>query len=190
MSENINIKTFQILEKPLNLKEQLPATRDIKTFIHKTRLKIERIINKKDKRLLFVIGPCSIHNIDEALEYGKKLQTLAEKVQDKILIIMRVYFEKPRTTIGWKGLINDPLLDGSYRVNYGLFLARQLLLDLNRLKIPCGYEILDTITPQYIADLISWGAIGARTTESQVHRQLISGRIHACRIQKRNPGRY
>ena len=122
-----------------------------------------------------MIGPCSIHNIDEALEYGKKLQALAEKVQDKILIIMRVYFEKPRTTIGWKGLINDPLLDGSYRVNYGLFLARQLLLDLNRLKIPCGYEILDTITPQYIADLISWGAIGARTTESQVHRQLISG---------------
>lgn len=175
MSNNTNIATMRTLDPPLQLQGQLKITEEITKFINSTRNEITNILNKDDKRLLCIIGPCSIHNIDEALEYGKMLKKIAEKVKDKMLIVMRVYFEKPRTTIGWKGLINDPYLDGSCHVNYGLFLARQLLLDLNRMKLPCGYEILDTITPQYISDLISWGAIGARTTESQVHRQLISG---------------
>ena len=139
------------------------------------RIDINNIINKKDNRKIFVVGPCSIHNIDEAKEYALKLKKIADMVKDKILIIMRVYFEKPRTTVGWKGLINDPYLDESYDINKGLELARDLLLFINNIGLPCGYEILDTITPQYICDLISWGAIGARTTESQVHRQLVSG---------------
>ncbi len=175
MGENINIESFQKLETPEQLKAKLPNTPQISNFIDHTRQEIRNILDKKDKRLLCIIGPCSIHNIDEALEYGKQLKKLADKVKDKLLIVMRVYFEKPRTTIGWKGLINDPYLDGSCHVNYGLYIARRLLVDLNQIGIPCGYEILDTITPQYIADLMSWGAIGARTTESQVHRQLISG---------------
>ena len=175
MGENINIESFQKLETPEQLKAKLPSTPQISNFIDHTRQEIRNILDKKDKRLLCIIGPCSIHNIDEALEYGKHLKKLADKVKDKLLIVMRVYFEKPRTTIGWKGLINDPYLDGSCHVNYGLYIARRLLVDLNQIGMPCGYEILDTITPQYIADLMSWGAIGARTTESQVHRQLISG---------------
>ena len=122
-----------------------------------------------------VIGPCSIHDVDVALEYAHKLKEISDLVKDKIFIVMRTYFEKPRTTIGWKGLINDPNLDNSFDVNKGLKLARQLLFSINKLGLPCGYEILDSITPQYIADLISWGAIGARTTESQVHRQIVSG---------------
>ena len=136
---------------------------------------IRQIKKGKLNKKLFIIGPCSIHNVDEALEYGKQLKKIADKVKDKILIVMRVYFEKPRTTVGWKGLINDPNLDNSFDVNKGLYMARKLLLELNDIGIPCGYEVLDTITPQYISDLISWGAIGARTTESQVHRQLVSG---------------
>ena len=122
-----------------------------------------------------IIGPCSIHNIEEAKIYGNMLKSLSNQVEDKIFIIMRVYFEKPRTTNGWKGLINDPDLDESYQVNKGIRLARNLLHYLNEIGLPCAYEILDTITPQYISDLISWGAIGARTTESQVHRQIVSG---------------
>ena len=175
MAENVNIESYTKLDTPLELKLVLPIPDNIRLFVEEKRLEVKQILNKKDSRKLFIVGPCSIHNIDEALEYGKKLKKLSEKVSDKILIVMRVYFEKPRTTIGWKGLINDPHLDGSCSVNYGLYLARRLLLDLNRMGVPCGYEILDTITPQFIADLITWGAIGARTTESQVHRQLVSG---------------
>ena len=155
--------------------EQLPSNKTIETSVMNTRNEISDIINGRSHKKLFIIGPCSVHNVEEALEYGKKLVVLAEKVRDKILIVMRVYFEKPRTTIGWKGLINDPDLDNSCDVNRGLFLARKLLLELNKLGMPCGYEVLDTITPQYISDLISWGAVGARTTESQIHRQLVSG---------------
>ena len=175
MTENINIQSFKKLDSPNALKERLPPSPQVINLISKTRQEIKDILDGKDKRLLCVVGPCSIHNIEEGLEYGKKLKLIADKVNGKLLIVMRVYFEKPRTTIGWKGLINDPNLDGSCRVNYGLFLARRLLLDLNQLGLPCGYEMLDTITPQYISDLISWSAIGARTTESQVHRQLVSG---------------
>jgi len=173
--EDENILKFSTLISPVELKGQLKRNRQILNFVYNTRNEIKRILNGDSKKKLFIIGPCSIHNIDEALEYGKLLKKISEKVKDKILIVMRVYFEKPRTTIGWKGLINDPNLDNTCDVNKGLYLARKLLIELNNIGLPCGYEVLDTITPQYIADLISWGAIGARTTESQVHRQLASG---------------
>ncbi|HJW03549.1 MAG TPA: 3-deoxy-7-phosphoheptulonate synthase, partial [Azospira sp.] len=136
---------------------------------------IHRILHGADDRLLVVIGPCSIHDYDAALDYAKRLQKEAERLQDDLLVVMRVYFEKPRTTVGWKGLINDPRLDGSFRINEGLRLARKILLEINEQGLPCATEFLDTITPQYTADLIAWGAIGARTTESQVHRELASG---------------
>lgn len=173
--DNINIQYFKKLTKPLQLRATLPASNDIIDFVINTRAEIRNIVKGVSKKKLFIVGPCSIHNVKEAFEYGKRLKMIADKVASKILIVMRVYFEKPRTTVGWKGLINDPYLNNSFDVNKGLILARQLLLDLNKIGVPCGYEVLDTITPQYISDLISWGAIGARTTESQVHRQLVSG---------------
>jgi len=172
---NTNIEYFEQLCKPNDLINYLPSGNKSDKTVFDTRKIAESIINGEDDRMIFIVGPCSIHNTVEALEYGHKLYKLANLVKDKILIIMRVYFEKPRTTIGWKGLINDPNLDNSFDVNKGLHSARQLLVNLNSLGLPCAYEILDTITPQYISDLISWGAIGARTTESQVHRQLVSG---------------
>ena len=140
-----------------------------------TRQRIRDIMQRKDDRLLVIIGPCSIHDPGAALEYAKRLMAMREKHADTLEIVMRVYFEKPRTTVGWKGLINDPYLDESYRIDEGLRIARQLLLEINRLGMPAGSEFLDVISPQYIGDLISWGAIGARTTESQVHRELASG---------------
>ena len=140
-----------------------------------TRARIRRILQDKDDRLLVVMGPCSIHDPNAALEYAKRLKPLRDRYADTLEIVMRVYFEKPRTTVGWKGLINDPYLDESYRIDEGLRIARQLLLEINRLGMPAGSEFLDVISPQYIGDLISWGAIGARTTESQVHRELASG---------------
>ena len=175
MLTNKNIDSFLPLEPPSYFLKTLKITKDIEDLILRTRGEIEDIINKKSKKLLFIVGPCSIHDPNAALEYGRKLKELSDEVSEKILIVMRVYFEKPRTTIGWKGLINDPYLDNSFKVNDGLFKARKLLLELNKIGMPCGYEVLDPITPQYITDLISWGAIGARTTESQVHRQLVSG---------------
>ena len=173
--ENTNIISYKPLIPPNELEKKLPINKEIKLFVLKTRREIERIISKDSDKLLFIVGPCSIHNPEEALIYGKKLKGLSEKVKDKILIVMRTYFEKPRTTIGWKGLINDPDLNNTFNVNDGLYKARKLLIQLNMLKLPCGYEVLDTITPQYISELMSWGAVGARTTESQVHRQLVSG---------------
>jgi 3-deoxy-7-phosphoheptulonate synthase len=173
--ENLNIVKMKSLISPIELKAKLPVLPEIAQLIIKTRKEIADIIHHRSKRKLFVIGPCSIHNVEEGLEYGKKLKEISDEISDNILVVMRVYFEKPRTTIGWKGLINDPDLDDTCDINKGLYLARKLLIDLNSIGIPCGYEILDTITPQYISDLISWGAIGARTTESQVHRQLVSG---------------
>jgi 3-deoxy-7-phosphoheptulonate synthase len=147
----------------------------METLITQTRQRIRRIMQKHDDRLLVVIGPCSIHDPTAAIEYARRLKTEREKYADTLEIVMRVYFEKPRTTVGWKGLINDPYLDESYRIDEGLRIARQLLLEINRLGMPAGSEFLDVISPQYIGDLISWGAIGARTTESQVHRELASG---------------
>ena len=170
-----NLDYYEELIKPNILKEKLPITDEIENLVKNTRNSIQNILHNNDKRLLFIVGPCSIHNIEEAKSYGRLLKELADDVKDKILIVMRVYFEKPRTTVGWKGLINDPNLDNSFDVNTGLHKARELLLYLNSIGLPCAYEILDTITPQYIADLISWGAIGARTSESQVHRQMVSG---------------
>ena len=173
--ENQNIQSYTELITPDKLAEKLPSNKTMETCVMNTRKEISDIINGRSHKKLFIIGPCSVHNSSEALEYGEKLALLASEVRDKILIVMRVYFEKPRTTIGWKGLINDPDLDNSCDVNKGLFIARNLLLELNKMGLPCGYEVLDTITPQYISDLISWGAVGARTTESQIHRQLVSG---------------
>ncbi|MFG6458789.1 3-deoxy-7-phosphoheptulonate synthase [Roseateles sp. BYS96W] len=144
-------------------------------LISQTRQRIRKIMSGEDDRLLVVIGPCSIHDPAAALEYARKLMAERERHADTLEIVMRVYFEKPRTTVGWKGLINDPYLDESYRIDEGLRIARQLLLEINRLGMPAGSEFLDVISPQYIGDLISWGAIGARTTESQVHRELASG---------------
>jgi len=172
---NTRIEYFEKIIRPNVLLEKLPASPGIRDLVLRTRGSISNILKGKDKRMLFIVGPCSIHDTDEAKVYGKHLKILADKVKDKILIVMRVYFEKPRTTIGWKGLINDPDLNGTFDVNKGLSMARELLLYLNGIGLPCGYEILDTITPQYICDLISWGAIGARTTESQTHRQVVSG---------------
>ena len=148
---------------------------DIETLIGETRSRIRRIIHKQDDRLLVIIGPCSIHDPRAALEYAARLKAERERYAGTLEIVMRVYFEKPRTTVGWKGLINDPYLDESYRIDEGLRIARQLLLDINRMGVPAGSEFLDVISPQYIGDLIAWGAIGARTTESQVHRELASG---------------
>jgi len=172
---NTNIQEFKPLIKPNQLNDILPIDTATQNFVIQSRLQIQDIIHKKSNKKLFIVGPCSIHDVDAALQYAKKLKIIADKVKDKIFIVMRVYFEKPRTTVGWKGLINDPLLDDSFNVNKGLYLARELLLNINQLGLPCGYEVLDTITPQYISDLISWGAIGARTVESQVHRQMVSG---------------
>ena len=147
----------------------------VETLVGDTRNAVRNIMNGKDDRLLVIIGPCSIHDPAAALEYARKLKAQRLRFAGTLEVVMRVYFEKPRTTVGWKGLINDPYLDESFRIHEGLRMARQLLLDINRLGVPAGSEFLDTISPQYIADLISWGAIGARTTESQVHRELASG---------------
>lgn len=147
----------------------------VEELVANTRLKVRDIIAGKDDRLVVVIGPCSIHDPRSALEYAERLKALREKHANQLEIIMRVYFEKPRTTVGWKGLINDPYLDQSFKIDEGLRIARQLLIDINRLGLPAGSEFLDTISPQYIGDLVAWGAIGARTTESQIHRELASG---------------
>lgn len=162
------------LVSPDELAQQIPLYDETANFIIESRRQIEDIIEGKDDRLLVVIGPCSIHDTKAAIEYAQQLKTLHDKYKNDLYIVMRVYFEKPRTTVGWKGLISDPDLDKSFNVAKGLNLARQLLLDINELGLPAGTEFLDMVTGQYISDLISWGAIGARTTESQVHRELAS----------------
>ena len=173
--EDLRIARTTVVLPPVFLEEERPVSEAATATIFNTRLDITRILNHADPRLLVIVGPCSIHDIKAAREYATLLQSaIAEFAQD-LRIVMRVYFEKPRTTLGWKGLINDPRLDGSYRINDGLRLARNLLLDLAEMGVPAGTEFLDMISPQYIAGLVSWGAIGARTTESQVHRQLASG---------------
>ncbi|RHZ68895.1 hypothetical protein Glove_292g63 [Diversispora epigaea] len=169
------IKQIKPLIPPQILMEDLPLTEQASQTVKNGRVSAEAIIKGQDDRLLVIVGPCSVHDVKAAIEYASKLKAYSDEANKELFIIMRVYFEKPRTTVGWKGLINDPFLDNSFQINRGLRTARQLLLDLNELGIPCGCEFLDTITPQYIADLVSWGAIGARTTESQVHRELASG---------------
>tara|TARA_R110000868_G_scaffold8205_7_gene42785 strand:- start:99558 stop:100592 length:1035 start_codon:yes stop_codon:yes gene_type:complete len=172
---NTRIERIKPLISPDLLIEELPADDGLYEHVANARQQIADVLHGRDDRLLVVVGPCSIHDEEAALEYAARLAVLAESLKDKLLIVMRVYFEKPRTTVGWKGLINDPDLDDSYKINKGLRMARKLLLEINRLGLPAATEFLDTITPQYIADLIAWGAIGARTTESQVHRNLASG---------------
>ena len=178
---NMTIKTdefrttlIESLTSPADLAAQIPLNKKTADFIISSRKEIEAIIDGTDDRLLVIIGPCSIHDTIAAIDYAKKLKVLHNKYQDQLLIVMRVYFEKPRTTVGWKGLISDPDLNKSFHVAKGLNLARQLLVDINEMGLPAGTEFLDMVTGQYISDLICWGAIGARTTESQVHRELAS----------------
>lgn len=169
------IKNIKPLLQPQILMEDHPLTFQAAQSVILGRSAAERIIKGYDDRLLVIVGPCSVHDVPAALEYAEKLHEYSVSASSDLAIIMRVYFEKPRTTVGWKGLINDPKLNNSFQINTGLRVARNLLLDINQLGVPCGCEFLDTITPQYIADLVAWGAIGARTTESQVHRELASG---------------
>ena len=175
-TDDERIKDITVLPPPEHLMRFFPiAGTGVETLISQTRHKIQRIMASQDDRLLVVIGPCSIHDPAAALDYARRLKPLRERYAGSLEIVMRVYFEKPRTTVGWKGLINDPYLDQSFRIDEGLRIARQLLIEINRQGVPEGSEFLDVISPQYLGDLISWGAIGARTTESQVHRELASG---------------
>ena len=174
-TENLNIESQRVLASPATLKESLPATDSVKQTVYQHREAIRDVLTGRDHRLLVVVGPCSIHNVDEAMEYAGRLRVLANEVDENLLVVMRAYFEKPRTTVGWKGLINDPFLDDSFRIEAGLQMARKLLLDISELGLGLATEALDPITPQYLHDLISWTAIGARTTESQTHRELASG---------------
>jgi len=175
-TDDQRIKDVTPLPPPEHLIRFFPiAGTPVEKLIGKTRDAVRRIMQRKDDRLLVVIGPCSIHDPGAALDYARRLLPLRERYADTLEVVMRVYFEKPRTTVGWKGLINDPYLDQSFRIDEGLRIARQLLVEINRLGMPAGSEFLDVISPQYIGDMISWGAIGARTTESQVHRELASG---------------
>ncbi len=174
-TDDLRIRAIKEVIPARELHQRHPITEEAARTVFETRQQIHRILHGEDDRLLVVIGPCSIHDPDAAMDYARRLKTMKERLADDLLIVMRVYFEKPRTTVGWKGLINDPNLDGSFEINKGLELARKLLLDINSMGLPTGTEFLDLISPQYIADLISWGAIGARTTESQGHRELASG---------------
>jgi 3-deoxy-7-phosphoheptulonate synthase len=173
--EDVHIKWTKVVLPPVFLEEDLPVTESSTATIFNARTDIAAILNGRDTRLLVLVGPCSIHDTKAAREYAALLKEAIQEFSADLRIVMRVYFEKPRTTVGWKGLINDPYLDESYKINDGLRLARHLLLDLAEMGVPSGVEFLDMITPQYLAGLVSWGAIGARTTESQVHRELVSG---------------
>ncbi len=172
---NVNVLAQDLLPTPAQVKAQLPLTDKAMRTVLKGRETIRNILDRKDPRLFVVVGPCSIHDLDAAREYAHKLKALAEEVSDTLYLVMRVYFEKPRTSVGWKGLINDPHMDDSFHIEKGLFMARQLLLELAEMGLPTATEALDPITPQYLSDLITWTAIGARTAESQTHREMSSG---------------
>ncbi|MFZ5621111.1 MAG: 3-deoxy-7-phosphoheptulonate synthase AroG [Pseudomonadota bacterium] len=174
-TDDLRILDIKEVTSPAELHQAFPVTEAAARTTVATRRAIHDILTGRDDRLLVIIGPCSIHDPNAALEYAQRLKAVRERLGEDLLIVMRVYFEKPRTTVGWKGLINDPNLDGSFRINEGLRIARKLLVDLNELGVPAATEFLDLVSPQYVADLVSWGAIGARTTESQVHRELASG---------------
>jgi 3-deoxy-7-phosphoheptulonate synthase len=174
-TDNLNIRAQQVLIPPEALKAALPVPEAVEQAVAQSRSDVANILARRDPRLLVVIGPCSIHDVDGAMDYAQRLATLARELEDDLLIVMRAYFEKPRTTVGWKGLINDPHLDDTFEVAEGLHIARKLLLDIAALGLPLSTEALDPITPQYLQDLISWSAIGARTTESQTHREMASG---------------
>ena len=174
-TDDLRIRQLKPLIPPAILLDELPITEPVSTLVARARQEIADILHGRNDRVFVVVGPCSIHDPDAGLEYARRLATVGRELNDDLLVIMRVYFEKPRTTVGWKGLINDPHLDGSFAINEGLRLARGLLLRVNALGLPAGTEFLDPITPQFLADLVAWGAIGARTSESQVHRELASG---------------
>jgi 3-deoxy-7-phosphoheptulonate synthase len=174
-TDDLRIKEIKELSPPTHLMREFPTSDKAAETVYASRQALHRILHGMDDRLMVVVGPCSIHDTKAALEYTQKLLAVKNRLRNDLEIVMRVYFEKPRTTVGWKGLINDPKLDGSFEINTGLRVARELLLNINELGMPAATEYLDTISPQYIADLIAWGAIGARTTESQVHRELASG---------------
>jgi len=175
LTDNLNIKAFKPLISPRQLKEILPQTEDVAHLVADSRGIIQNILAGTDKRRLVVAGPCSIHDPDAALEYAQRLKKLQDEVKDSVLIVMRTYFEKPRTTLGWKGMLYDPSLDNSYDIEKGFRCARGFLLEIANLALPAATEFLDPMVPQYLADLVSWSAIGARTTESQIHRQMASG---------------
>ncbi len=175
LTDDTRIHTLHELISPEQLLNDLPIDEALAEHVAASRQAIHHVLQGQDDRLVVIVGPCSIHDPEAALEYAERLLPLASRLSNDLLVVMRVYFEKPRTTVGWKGLINDPDLDDSFQINKGLHLARKLLVDLNRLGLPTGTEYLDLISPQYLADLVSWGAIGARTTESQTHRELASG---------------
>ncbi|HEU0195802.1 MAG TPA: 3-deoxy-7-phosphoheptulonate synthase [Nevskiaceae bacterium] len=174
-TENLRIESIRAVPTPEQIQGELPMTEAATRTVLDTRAAIQRILSGTDQRLLVICGPCSIHDPDAALEYADRLRPVARELAEDLLLVMRVYFEKPRTTVGWKGLINDPGLDHSFDINRGLHVARKLLVELNSRGVPAGVEFLDILTPQYVADLVSWGAIGARTTESQIHREMASG---------------
>ena len=185
---DVNIQEVGALISPSKLGNQIPNSSNATKAVLKGRVDIQNILTSEDDRLLVIAGPCSVHNTDEALDYSKKLIELSEKVKDKILVVMRVYFEKPRTTVGWKGMLYDPNLNDTFDINLGLKKARELLLKINESGMPTATEFLDPIVPQYIADLVSWAAIGARTTESQTHRQMASGLSMAVGIKNGTGG--
>jgi 3-deoxy-7-phosphoheptulonate synthase len=172
---NINVDSQDVLVTPQQLKQALPMSDASREVLASSRTVIQDILDRKDHRVFVVVGPCSIHDIDAAMDYARRLKVLADELSDTLYIVMRVYFEKPRTTVGWKGLINDPHLDDSFKLEEGLHIGRKLLLDILELGLPTSTEALDPISPQYLQDLISWSAIGARTTESQTHREMASG---------------
>lgn len=173
--DDVRIRAVRPLISPALLQDELPVSTATQALVERARTAIADVLHGRDDRLVVVVGPCSIHDHEQALDYARRLKVVADRLGDALVTVMRVYFEKPRTTVGWKGYINDPRLDGSYRINEGLRRARELLLAVAEIGLPSGTEFLDLLSPQYIADLIAWGAIGARTTESQSHRQLASG---------------
>ena len=173
--ENLNVEQQEVLITPEQLKARLPVSEDVREAVNGYRETVRNIVDRTDPRLLVVVGPCSIHDVEAAKEYAQRLKRLSDDIADQVFVVMRAYFEKPRSTVGWKGLINDPHLDDSFKVAEGLHIGRQLLLELSQMGLPLATEALDPITPQYMQDLISWSAIGARTTESQTHREMASG---------------
>lgn len=188
--DNVNIQSVVKIATPRDLRQALPQTATSSRTVQQGRQAVERILDQEDPRLLAVVGPCSIHDLESGREYGRRLRVLADELRETLLVVMRVYFEKPRTALGWKGFINDPFLNDTFRIDDGLRLARRFLLELAEMGLPAGTEALDPLTPQFIGDLISWTAIGARTTESQTHRELASGLSTAVGFKNATDGSF